>query len=454
MSNKRNESNTSPPAAKKFRYQQGDVGTMQLYLATKLADVHFLFRSDRGITDVPAHKTLLAMNSVVFEKLFRDEWKQSKNVRVTDASAAAFKEFLQFFYLSEGKLSAEHVADVMYLGNKYNVEKCVDACVELLQKDLTNENVCTTLSMAIFYDQEELMESCERRILANTADVFASKEFLACEKRVLAHILRMNQFSCSEVDVFEACMAWVRAKNKQPFLSKAIVKNHLGDSYHQIRFASMTLQEFCALETNYGAVLSCDFKTIVQLIAKPKRISKQFNTHPRRIERNDGPFMYCGRGIFPSPSKWYALNTEEKVTFSSNEVLLLDRITCNPMGFGERDPQFVKSIVFVEVNINEARTLDGSNVKNLINMTTNLASPLWTVSMRQPVLIRPNHFYTICITGFPGSHWFKSNEQHNSVTHHGGIEIKFHNDKIVDGKIVSVIWGLHFNEITRNQIID
>lgn len=86
-------------------------------------------------------------------------------------------------------------------------------------------------------------------------------------------------------------------------------------------------------------------------------------------------------------------------------------------------------------------------------MTTNLGSHLSTVSFRQPILIRPDFFYTICIKGFPGNHHFKSNEQHNAVTHHSGIKVKFHNDKLVDGKIVSVIWELHFNDITQSDII-
>lgn len=329
----------------------------------------------------------------------------------------------------------------------------MDACGEFLRKGLTNENVCTTLSLAIRYGREGLMEFCEKRILANTADVFSSATFLKCGVRVMAHILRMNLLSCSEVDVFEACMSWVRANSEQQVLSKAMVKQYLGDSYYQIRFASMTIQEFCALEIKYNDVLSSDFKTLVQLIAKPKRNSEQFNTHPRRIYRIQTGYMYCGRSIFPSPCKWYALDYEEKITFSTDEVLVLDRFTCNDLHVGENDPQVLRAALLVDVTISEARSLDGPNVKILSNITANLESHLSTVSLRQQILIRPHFFYTICIKGFPGNHHFKSYEQHNSVTHPAEINFKFHNDKIVDGKVVSVIYGLHFNEINQAAII-
>lgn len=305
MSDQRDGSDTSSPAAKKFRYQHDQIDTMRLYLSTNLADVRFVLDTGDG-TDivVPAHQNLLAVGSKVFEQLFRDEGDRNRLIRVTDASVAAFKEFLQFFYMTDGSLSAEHVASVLYLGHKYDVKKCVDTCVTSLKEDLTNENVCTTLSLAIRHNQEELMELCEKQILVNTTEVFPSAAFLRCEVRVLAHILRMNLLSCSEVDVFEACMSWVRAKSGRPNLSTTIVEEHLGDSFYQIRFASMTIQEFCALKDKYNDVLAGDFEAIVQLIAKPKRNSGQFNTHQRQINWVDAGHVYCGRNIFPLSSPW------------------------------------------------------------------------------------------------------------------------------------------------------
>lgn len=254
--------------------------------------------------------------------------------------------------------------------------------------------------------------------------------------------------------MFEACMSWVRAKSGRPNLSTAIVKEHLGDSFYQIRFASMTIQEFCALKDKYNDVLAGDFEAIVQLIAKPKRNSGQFNTHQRRISRVEAGYVYCGRSILPSPSpwKWYALDYEERVTFSTDEAVLLDRISFNNMRIGANDPQVLKAGLLVDMTIVEANTSDGSNLKMLANMTADLGSEISTLTMRPQILIRPQFYYTIRTRGFPGNHFFKSYGQHGTVAHPNEINFKFHNDKIVEGKIISVIYGLHFNEITRKVI--
>lgn len=318
----------TPPPAKKFRFQQGQVrSTAHLYLKEKFSDVHFLFVSDDGTTlkSVPGHKNLLGADSDVFEQMFYGELKENGDVTIADASQAAFMEFLQFFYLSEVKLSAEHIAGVMYLGHKYNVKKCVDACVKLLRDDLTNENVCNILPLVNFDEQDALMKICEKRILLNAGEVFASAGFLECSKEALAHILKMNLLPCSEVDIFEACMAWVKAKSRKNEVSKAMVEKYLGDLYREIRFVSMTIQEFCALKTEYDAVLRDDFEDIIRLIARIDIHSEQFNTFPRQVQWNQDATVTCDRKYYNTIARRYTLDIEEKTTFTTNEPFVLGK---------------------------------------------------------------------------------------------------------------------------------
>lgn len=81
------------------------------------ADVNFVFNwSTENEVKLPAHKILLSAISPVFQSIFYGSSIESNEIRISDASAEAFKQFLQYFYLPELKLTAEYVADVMYLG--------------------------------------------------------------------------------------------------------------------------------------------------------------------------------------------------------------------------------------------------------------------------------------------------------------------------------------------------
>lgn len=445
MFNQENEGASQP--AKKIQYHQDKIDAEHLYLSENLADVIFSFGSDGDtITRVPAHKVLLAMNSNVFEKMFYEESMANGDIAIADVSAAAFQEFLQFFYRSDINLTSSRMAAIMYLGKKYNVAECMEGCVEILRDGLTSENVCTILSFALLYDYTQLVKACEKRILVNTMAVFSSADFRTCSKEVLAFILRMKLLSCSEVEVFEAAMKWVCVKSKKRISSKALVQRYLGELYTEFRFASMTTQEFCALEKKYTDVLSNDFKTIVQMIAQPGKLCEQFNTAPRQIKWNDGAVLQCNDNR--SDTHRFVLDSEEKTIFSANEPVLLGSFVCQKIMFGECSPRDIRTVLLAEVEIIETRTLDEADMANVLShLIANLESQDTMVLLPQPILIRPDFFYTICIRKLPDDHCFYSKDHLDFQALESNIEITFHKSKIAQGKTGRLISTLNFNKI-------
>lgn len=137
--------------------------------------------------------------------MFYGESKLDGDFRVTDVSDAAFKEFLQFFYLGEVELGGivEYIADVIHLGYKFNVLACVVVCAKFLKDTGTADNILTTLSLAIHYDHAGLMKCCEKFIILNTSAIFKSNGFLECNHPILAHVVNANY----SVDNLKKC--WI-----------------------------------------------------------------------------------------------------------------------------------------------------------------------------------------------------------------------------------------------------
>lgn len=75
---------------------------------------------------------------------------------------------------------------------------------------------------------------------------------------MLSHILKMDTLSCAETKVFHACMAWVKAKAEEEQVTKEMIQIHLGDLFFDIRFGSMTIEEFTVLLNFYGNLFSWD----------------------------------------------------------------------------------------------------------------------------------------------------------------------------------------------------
>lgn len=76
----------------------------KLYLESKNADVYFVFESNGTTERIPAHKILLASGSEVFEAMFFGSLKEEGEIKIVDASCAAFKQFLRLFYFNHMEL--------------------------------------------------------------------------------------------------------------------------------------------------------------------------------------------------------------------------------------------------------------------------------------------------------------------------------------------------------------
>lgn len=338
------------------------VSTKALYLDVETADVYFVVGPDEKSTErIPAHKNLIAAASDVFKRMFYGPLKETGDIILYGVNNTAFIEFLQFFYNEKIKLSLEYMSEVMNLAHKYNVTKCLELCVAFLKDTLTDDNICIGLNLALMYEQDELIKFCEKRLIVNTNAIFKSSGFLDCHRQILAHILTINKFSCTEMDVFEACMSWVKAASKQENLTNDLVQAHLGELFYHIRFASMKMKDFASLTGQYGFLFSFDeYKEIVQLIELPAYNTQFFNANPRELTWNNQTIVTCDRTIpnkpkvFPRP-----LKRIEATAFSTNEPILLGSVICCSLGYQhERRSQTTRSKQLVEVTIVEISGTD------------------------------------------------------------------------------------------------
>lgn len=127
-----------------------------------------------------------------FKAMFESVWKGKNKATIDHVKADAFKEFLQFSYLDDIKLTMENVAEVMCLGHEYRMIECVNACKKMLVENQTNENVCGFLSIAMNYDRD-LVKTFKNKIAMETESVIKTSDFLHCDKEVLTFIVETQK---------------------------------------------------------------------------------------------------------------------------------------------------------------------------------------------------------------------------------------------------------------------
>ncbi|XP_055326055.1 BTB/POZ domain-containing protein 3-like [Sitodiplosis mosellana] len=429
----------------------------KLYLNSELADVHFVSESNDDIERVPAHKMLLMAASDVFSKMFNGSWKEKDEVKIVDMSAAAFKEFLQFFYFGKVKLTMQNVAAVMNLGEMYNVAECLTVCSKFLKNNLNDDNVCQNYGLAILLNQEDLKRSCETVIGLNANSVLKSTGFLSCNQKVLAEILKLNWLSCTEVELFKACMCWVKATTGIDNLAKELVQVKLGDSLYDIRFGSMSFEEFGALVPTYGQLFTTtEYVDIIQMFTNKEFQSNKFNQNREKrcdsdswVERNE---IFCSRlfSRFSSTNPYFVSNLET-TKISSNQPLLLKGFTldfikshCNEI-YSDCD-NLPTEITIVETSGSDEskRELVRYNGKATLTSSEETA-----ITLPKPVLIRPGFMYEIRLKQNPPENCATGVLLKSEVEMKGGINIQFHDDPFLpdDKSPTGLISYLRFCQI-------
>lgn len=431
----------------------------KLYLSPELADVHFVLESDDGSERIPAHKLLLMAASDVFAKMFNGSWKEKDEVIITETPVNAFKQFLQFFYNDKVKLTMEHIAAVMNLGEMYNVAECLAVCTKFVKNNLNDDNVCRYYELAILYNQQELMQSCEMVIGVNTNAVFKSPGFLACDQKVLAEILKLNWLLCTEVELFEACMAWVKTKGETNELTKDLVRAQLGDSFHHIRFGLMSMDGFVELIPEYGQVFTAaEYSDIIQIIANEEYKAKTFSENRWKREwnecRDDYYLIGCYRRfIFENSVKPYFIKNVETTTFSVDEPILLKYIDFCDI-FEYRDGKYIHCAdVDTNITIVEVYEADGAKKESVkyegkTKLSSSRYGGVW-VRLGEGLLIRPGFMYEIRLQQNPPKNCATGAILQSEVEMHDGVTVHFYDDPMENFPARGTIQVLRLHEIGK-----
>ncbi|XP_031634306.1 BTB/POZ domain-containing protein 2-like [Contarinia nasturtii] len=298
-----------------------------LYLNDRLADVRFLFVVDGKSEEVPANRSVLAALSSVFDKMFYGSLKEETNVKIVDASAQAFKEFLQFFYLSEVSIGMNNIETVVRLADKYDIFEYINTCSTLLQSQLNANNLCWGYQLALSIKNQNLIEFCENEISKSPKEVFASEPFERCDSDTLENILKLN-LTCNEADILNACIKWAKNACRQNDFDEnqgKHLKNQLGDCFKLIRFGTMKMNEFTAFAVTHDGFFTPDeFKDIIFSKTVGGYESKIFNQNARRYKWNENKILNCYREIKSRATR--NVESTEILRFVSNKLFLLGEI--------------------------------------------------------------------------------------------------------------------------------
>lgn len=415
----------------------------ELYLDSETADVYFIFGADKKIR-IPAHKVLLAANCDAFKAMF---YGGKLDKEVPNVSIHAFKEFLQFFYFDKVKLNIEHIADVLNLGKTFLFPSCLGICERFLINSLCVGSVCMSYGLAIRFGLNNLIQKCEVMIAEKTEEVFQSTGFIECKPSVLSHILKLDLLSCGESVVFRSCVEWVKAASGEKEITKQIFKKHFGDLLFDIRFRSMTIEEFTTLLSKYGDLFSCEeYQEIVQLIVSKDCCPKLFHAKPRK-KQDEEISIECSCIREECKMTAFYFQDIESIQFTVSKTIMLAEIVCSQITISNKDKSLPAEMMIIE------KSKDGIYTQRILchQKITLKSEPMPTIiPLENRILVIPGMLYEIQFKQCPASSQFFC-KPFKAEVHlpDADIVVKFQTNTKTREKI-SLICGLNFKMGRKN----
>ncbi|XP_037052230.1 BTB/POZ domain-containing protein 2-like [Bradysia coprophila] len=250
----------------------------------KTGDVCFIV----GSTRIRAHRCVLASISSKYETQFYGCQPDKGDVIVPEEhSPYAFIKFIQLFYLDEILMTTKVVEEVLVLAKQSRVGAFVQLCVDFLIDVAPLGNVFLGYRLALFYDFVQLKDLCESIIKRDTVKIFQSEDFIVnCDFDSLLSVLKLDTLNCKESEAFNACIKWAKDACKRNNTDPEEAENlriELDNIITEIRFRSMTIEEFANIHRSNGQFFSPDeINEIIYLIGKVKSYkSAIFNQRPR-----------------------------------------------------------------------------------------------------------------------------------------------------------------------------
>ncbi len=234
-----------------------------------------------------AHKYVLGTSSSVFyDKFYGELAEKNPNVHLSDTNEESLEEFFRFIYTDECNLTTDNVMFVLDLAKKYIVPSLAEKCIEFLEANLGVENAFTVLQQAINFDETNLAEKCWDLIDLQTSEAIASDAFVDVNQTTLAGFLKREALNVKEVDLFTAVLQW----SESECLRKGIEANAnnkraaMGSAIYQIRFASMTAQQFAENVSQSGILTPEEIILMYDIISGVEKTSILWNLSERKAK--------------------------------------------------------------------------------------------------------------------------------------------------------------------------
>eukprot|EP01156_Anaeramoeba_ignava_P017797 Anaeramoba_ignava/a90049_29.p1 GENE.a90049_29~~a90049_29.p1 ORF type:complete len:493 (-),score=164.45 a90049_29:111-1589(-) len=184
-----------------------------------IADVKFLVGHKEE--EMYGHKVLLSTASEYWMRMFYGlKWKEVSQKRIAevvvpDFQAETFIKVMEYVYTREINIDSDSVFDVLRAADKYIILGLVDICVEVLMKNINQDNCFQILEFGKYFSTDQLVKKTTDFISENSIDLLTDSQALVnFSRETIKEILMSNSITIREFELFQQIVEWGRNQIK------------------------------------------------------------------------------------------------------------------------------------------------------------------------------------------------------------------------------------------------
>ena len=361
-----------------------------------------------------AHKYVLATSSPVFYAMFYGDLAEKNPViHLPDANEEGLEAFLRFLYQDENPKTLDLAVKVIYLAKKYMVSSLAEKCWELIDTEVST--------------------------------VIKSEAFLDISQDTLEDILKRDTLNIpgdGEVALFQAVVKWCdhqcSVKGLEPTGKNR--RAALGDCINQIRFLSMTMEEFANNVSMSGLLTDTELVAAFQKFSGMPGASCIACSLPRRKGTSKSCIRFSQHDVMrPTSNRWsYSRGYHDCLQFTVDKPALFYGVRL----FGDVNGgkyEVTLNCNHIVVNGTYTSTYESERLGKCLGFDVKLPEP-YQVSTRHIIKL------AILISG-PISYYGRNGK---SVVEVDGVRVNFSNYQNPHGKY----YYSNGTDVTRGQIYE
>ena len=262
---------TNADSSKNWQLQKNTVleRSIHMYNNPFMSDIKLKYKDCQPGEELYAHKYMLVTSSPVFERNFYGSSATKDTVLdIGYVSKDTLEAFLAFLYKDECPTDIGVIFELLRLTKEYEIRSFDLACRDNIEEKITEKEAFRFLEKFLQLGEHTMTEVCWQYIDDNTKGFFTSEYFLSISKRTLDVLLARDTLTCDEMAIYEAVMEWTDHKCSLKGLgpSRGNRRKILGDAIHEIRFQTMTGNDFSRFSADFREKLLTDSE-ILDLLA-------------------------------------------------------------------------------------------------------------------------------------------------------------------------------------------